>query len=86
MSSVKSRSVSVTAGWCIDRLGVMVNPSSDSRPSVALCRAKSRTMMKRKGARVSPCSTPAVILNQSVSPSGVYLGSGVRIRRFDGVK
>jgi hypothetical protein len=33
---------------------------------------QSRTTINRKGARVSPCRTPAVGVNGSVGPSGVF--------------
>ena len=53
-----------------DLLGVMVNPSSVSLPEIALRRAWSKTIVKKKGANVSPWNTPEDIWNMSVSPSG----------------
>ena len=69
MLPAKSRAVIVLA-WTRLLLGGMVNPSSSSLPLIAFLIAKSNTITKRKGASVSPCSTPIAISNKSVSPSG----------------
>ena len=71
MSSVKSRSVTIFAATLRLARFCRVSPSSSSRPSIALRSALSRATIKRNGARVSPCSTPARIWKVSVSPSTV---------------
>ena len=47
----------------------LFNPNSSSLPFIAFPSAWSSAMIKRYGARVSPCSTPARMSNNSVSPS-----------------
>ena len=69
-SSVKSMSVTAFVGNLLLPRFSKVKPKSSYFPSVALLIACSRKIAKRYGAKVSHWSTPALMSNRAVSPSG----------------
>ena len=82
MSSAQSASVIVFAGYLLPLFFFSSKPFSLIL-SIEVLSTQSRQMIKRYGASVSPCNTPATMSKYSVSPSGERSFTLVFLQRID---